>query len=112
MKSVHRGTTMILYVIAFQERADQSVDFLSVNYTKAIGVGVRERNSDAGTATKVMKGLCSFGIWNLVNHMQDESSHAEEMAMVQALQREQVAKYLLAMAYQSALARDGIILEI
>lgn len=112
MASAKRGNEMVLYVVAFSENADDSYNFLSVDYTRGIAVDERERYADAGAGTKALKAICTLGIWNLVNHCQDEAARAEEEEMIRKLKQEQVAKYFLAAAYKPALERDGVILEI
>merc|ERR1712008_206943 len=97
-------------MVAVLGRRAGSLAFSICTFTLIMSTSAR--NSDDGTTTQVMKAICSAGIWNLVNKMGDDADDAAEQEMVRTLQREQVAKYLLAVAYKTALARDGIILEI
>jgi len=112
MASATKGNAMELFVVAFQEIPDGSTEFLTVNYTKTISVEERARYADAGAGTQCLKALCSFGIWNLVNHVQDEKARESERGMIRKLKQEQMAKYLLAAAYKPALEADGIVLDI
>ena len=98
-------------MVAFNEREDGHVDLLQIKYTKALGVkeGVRWANESWGTSTA--KFLCTLGVWNLMDKLQDGKTEQEEKEMICKLQQEHVAKFLLCRAFHSSLERDGVIVE-
>merc|ERR1712173_352317 len=88
MSSTKRGNTVHIIVDAFQhDESSDTYKFMSVNLQRTVEIGEGRRYSSAGGGTKALKAICSLGIWNLVNHCQDEAAK-EEGELAKKLQDE------------------------
>jgi len=104
MASTQRGNEMHIHVMAFAERADgRGVEFTRVNYKKVVELRVGA-NAGGAEDSAHLKSRHPF------LDARELPSEARERCL-DLLQRPDIAKYTIALAFQEALAEDGIILE-
>jgi len=110
MASTHRGNEMKIHVLAFAEREDGGgVDFMRLSYKKS--VEVRHQSNFlppvGNRFTPLGRTLCNL----LPSAFQGSREEIMEQR-VRLLQRPDVAKFTIAMAFRNALASDGVHLQI
>lgn len=108
MCATKRGNSLVFDVMVYAEQPDASYAFKTLKFTKDLSIQERTRHGDSGAGTKTLKAICSLGIWNLVNHIQDEGAQVAEEEMIKKLQNEDIAKYFLAQSCAPTLQREGI----
>jgi len=115
MASTRRGNEMKIHVVAFAEREDGiGVDFMRLCYRKS--VEVRSRPGQARAAAPAVPSalggsISAFGgsLRSLLPFLpwpQDEDARQEQF--IQLLQRPDVAKFTIALAFRNALENDGV----
>jgi len=109
MAAARCGAEMHLLVLAFEQRADcAGIDFVRLAYRKSVEV----RNQQP-----LLAGRPSSAAWALINAMipclMAPASITEKQLeqWVELLQRPDVAKFVIALFFRSALASDGVHFE-
>lgn len=111
MASTRLGNEMKIHVMAFAEREDGAgVDFMRLAYKKS--VEVRERRPPAVEASQRRFGLGST-LWSIMPFFRSPAGMPESVKeeWIQLLQRPDVAKFTIALAFRNALQNDGIHLQ-
>lgn len=109
MASTKYGNEMKIHVMAFAERDDATgVDFMRVSYKKSVEVQ-RSPMFDVGNQSgwsSTLRMVLPF-LWSPTH---TDADKAKEQ-WVQLLQRPDVAKFTIALAFRAALANDGVFLK-
>eukprot|EP00933_Yihiella_yeosuensis_P006276 TRINITY_DN110979_c0_g1_i1.p1 TRINITY_DN110979_c0_g1~~TRINITY_DN110979_c0_g1_i1.p1 ORF type:complete len:326 (-),score=65.53 TRINITY_DN110979_c0_g1_i1:64-1041(-) len=112
MASTRRGNEMKIYVMAFAEREDgMGVDFMRLHYKKSVEVKnpcvpVQEEKSMGSTLRSLFPFLRSPSQGQAATSAKKQAEIEERW--IQLLQRPEVAKFIIALAFKSALENDGI----
>jgi len=109
MASTKYGNEMKIHVMAFAERDDATgVDFMRVSYKKSVEVQrspIFDIDSQSGWSS-TLRMVLPF-LWSPTH---TDADKAKEQ-WVQLLQRPDVAKFTIALAFRAALANDGVLLK-
>merc|ERR1719273_2637571 len=102
MASTRRGNEMQIHVLAFAEREDNTgVDFMRLSYKKSVEVCAPE-TPPIGTPT--LGNSMRHAILPWIRHVAEEC----EDQWIRLLQRPDMAKFTIALAFQKALESDGV----
>lgn len=106
MASTRRGNEMKIHIVTFAERDDgQGVDFMRLSYRKSVeirpGAASRAKQAHALSLGQVARSVLPFV-------PPPEGLPEAEERCVQLLQRPDVAKFTIALAFREALEDDGI----
>lgn len=109
MGSTQRGNEMKLHIMAFTVRDDGTgVDFLRISYKKSIEV--RENAHPIITGPGPWAQLLASILPQVEASEEQQQSHEDRW--IQLLQRPDVAKFAIALAFRGALESDGVYLQI
>lgn len=102
MATTLKGNEMRIHVMAFAEREDGAgVDFMRLSYKKSVEVRSSSRKDLADTIASALRRALPF-------LAPAEGSPEAEEQCIRLLQRPDVAKYTIALAFRDALEDDGI----
>merc|ERR1719265_2317109 len=105
MATTSRGNEMKIFVMAFAEREDGGgIDFMRVSYSKVVEVRP-DALLPAGNMKQIGRSLTAVMPFLAPNFSKNEE---QDQQWVQLMQRPDIAKFIIALAFKDALEDDGI----